>query len=126
MPMPRPDEASKAFFESIVPDGPRVQVRPMFGNVAGFVNGNMFTGLHGNDLFVRLSDADRAELLKEEGASIFDPMHGRPMKEYVVVPRDWREKRETVSDWVTRSLNWVSQMPEKKPKTRKKRGASRA
>ncbi len=57
--MPRPDEASKAFFHSVVPEGPDVRVRPMFGNLAAFVNGNMFMGLFGSDLFVRLEDADR-------------------------------------------------------------------
>ena len=122
MSMPRPDEESKVFFESVVPDDPRVQVRPMFGNVAGFVNGNMFTGLHGNNLFVRLSEPHRAELLQEEGAAIFDPMHGRPMKEYVVLPQEWRDQPDKVLSWVARSLEWVSEMPEKKPKPRKKRG----
>ncbi len=41
MPFPRPDEDTKAFFESIVPNDPRVTARPMFGNVAAFVNGNI-------------------------------------------------------------------------------------
>ena len=63
MPMPRPDAESRTFFESVLPDDPRVKARPMFGNVSGFVNGNMFMGLYGGDLFVRLSEADRAELL---------------------------------------------------------------
>jgi TfoX/Sxy family transcriptional regulator of competence genes len=50
IPMPRADEATRAFFESILPDDPRVSVRPMFGNVAAFVNGNMFSGVFGNDV----------------------------------------------------------------------------
>ena len=66
MSMPKPDEASRKFFESILPEDTRVKVRPMFGNVAGFVNGNMFIGLFGSDVFVRLSEADKAELLREE------------------------------------------------------------
>ena len=45
MPFPRPDEETKAYFESVLPDDPRVQVKPMFGNVAGFLNGNMFDSL---------------------------------------------------------------------------------
>ena len=117
--MPRPDAKSKAFFESVLPDDPRVHARPMFGNVAGFVNGNMFIGLYGSDLFVRLSDADRAELLSEEGASVFEPMKGRPMKEYVLVPGHWREEPDRVGSWVSRSLNWVGEMPAKKAKRKK-------
>ena len=119
MTMPRPDTESKAFFESVVPDDPRIQVRPMFGNVAGFVNGNMFIGLFGSDLFVRLSNGDRAELLQEEGASMFEPMKGRPMKEYVMIPKEWRQRPDRVKGWVSRSLNWVGEMPEKKAKRKK-------
>ena len=45
MSMPKPSDTSKALFESLVPDDALVTVRPMFGNVAAFVNGNMFMGL---------------------------------------------------------------------------------
>ena len=119
MKMPRPDAEAKEFFESVLPEDLRVRVRPMFGNLAAFVNGNMFMGLFGNDLFVRLSNEDRAELLSEEGASLLEPMKGRPMKEYVLVPKGWREQPETVTGWVSRSLNWVGEMPSKKPKRKR-------
>ena len=119
MPFPRPDETSKAFFESILPDDPRIQVRPMFGNFAAFVNGNMFVGLFGSDVFVRLSEADRALLLQEEGTSIPEPMPGRLMKEYVTIPTAWRQESDRASGWVIRSLQWVGEMPEKKGKKRK-------
>jgi TfoX/Sxy family transcriptional regulator of competence genes len=46
----------------------------MFGNVAGFVNGNLFMGVYGNGLFLRLSEEDRGELLKIKGASLFELM----------------------------------------------------
>ncbi len=68
MKIPRPDADSREFFKSIVPDDPRVTVRPLFGNLSAFVNGNMFLGLFGNDLFVRLSDEDQQVLLLKEGA----------------------------------------------------------
>lgn len=116
MKIPRPDEDSKDFFRSVLPDDPRVTVRPMFGNISGFVNGNMFMGLFGNDLFVRVSDQDREELLKEKGASLLEPMKGKPMKEYVVIPQDWRKQRATVRAWVSKSLDWASKLPQKKNK----------
>lgn len=121
MPFPRPDEETKAYFESVLPDDPRVQVKPMFGNVAGFLNGNMFMGLFGADLLVRLSEADRAEILQEDGTSIFEPMAGRPMKEYVAIPRSWRAEPDRVRDWIARSVAWVGEMPEKVPKKKKAR-----
>src|SRR2546422_11206163 len=65
--IPRPDEGSKEFFKSILPDEHRVTVRLVFGNDSAFVNRRMFVGLWGNVLFRRLSDEDRTRLLMREG-----------------------------------------------------------
>ena len=100
MKIPRPDKESIDFFRSLVPEDTRVAVRPMFGNFSAFVNGNMFFGLFGSDLFLRLSNEDRAELLKSKGASMLEPMKGKPMKDYVVIPRTWRERPEIVRSWI--------------------------
>ena len=116
MNIPRPDEDSKEFFRSLLPDNPRITIRPMFGNISAFVNGNMFAGLFGNDLFVRLSEESRKELLEKKGASLLEPMKGRPMKEYVVIPKAWRNQHETARTWVIRSLDWSSKLPPKKMK----------
>jgi TfoX/Sxy family transcriptional regulator of competence genes len=88
----------------------------MFGNISAFVNGNMFFGLFGDDLFLRLSGEDRSELLKSKGASVLEPMKGKPMKDYVVIPKTWRERPETVRAWISKSLGWSSKLPPKKTK----------
>ncbi len=116
MNIPRADENSKEFFKSILPDDARITIRPMFGNISAFVNGNMFAGLFGNDLFVRLSDESRKELLEKKGASLLEPMKGKPMKEYVIIPKTWRNQQETVRLWVARSLDLTSKLPPKKTK----------
>ena len=116
MNIPRADENSKEFFRSILPDDPGITIRPMFGNISAFVNGNMFAGLFGNDLFVRASGESRKELLDKKGASLLEPMKGKPMKEYVVIPKAWRTHPETARLWVTRSLDWTSGLPLKKTK----------
>ena len=116
MNLPRPDEKSKERFRSLLPEDARVTIRPMFGNISAFVNGNMFAGLFGNDIFVRLSDKNRQELLEEEGASLLEPMKGKPMKEYVVIPKTWQNKPDTIRLWLSRSLDWTSKLPPKKNK----------
>jgi TfoX/Sxy family transcriptional regulator of competence genes len=116
MKIPHADDDSKEFLRSILPNDPRITIRPMFGNISAFINGNMFTGLFGNDLFVRLSEESRRELLETKGASLLEPMKGKPMKEYVVIPKAWRNQHETVRIWVTRSLDWASKLPPKKTK----------
>jgi len=88
----------------------------MFGNISAFVNGNMFTGIFGEDLFVRLSDEDREKLLATKGAGLLEPMKGKPMKDYVTVPRAWMNQQETLRTWISKSLSWTATMPAKKTK----------
>jgi TfoX/Sxy family transcriptional regulator of competence genes len=79
----------------------------------------MFMGLYGPDVFVRLPDDDREEL-SALGGTPFEPMAGRPMKEYVVLPEAWRGEPDRVREWAGRSLDWAEELPAKQPKTRKK------
>jgi len=114
--IPRSSKESEALLRALLPAGKEINVRPMFGNLAAFVGGNMSVGLYGDDLFVRLSESDRAELLANEGAAILEPMKGRQMKEYVVVPKAWKREPAKVKPWVTKSLEWSSRLPAKKAK----------
>ena len=95
-----------------MPDDERVTVRPMFGSVAAFVNGQMFMGLYADDLFVRLAEADRAAVVAAGGGAL-EPMPGRPMREYVTLP-DWRGQPDMVGDWAARALDYALSLPPKK------------
>jgi len=116
-PMPKPPEAAKTAFVALVPTNAGVSTRPMFGNQAAFVNGNMFAGLFGDRLFVRVSDADRATLMRE-GGSDFEPMPGRAMKGYTVLPEGWIADTEGSARWVEAAFRFTAALPvkEKKPK----------
>ena len=82
-----------ALFDAVLSAEPRAERRAMFGYPAAFVNGNMVTGLHQDDWMVRLAEPDRAELIAMGGRT-FEPMPGRPMREYVVLPQAvLRERR---------------------------------
>lgn len=113
MKIPKPTDADKAYFRSLVPDeDPRVIVKPMFGNLGAFVNGNMFMGLFGGSVGVRLDESGREELGAVEGAGPFGP-EGRPMREYVALPERWRTDPAASEPWITRALDHVGQMPPK-------------
>jgi len=116
--MPKPSDQAKAAFTKLVPDGPTVTLRPMFGNLAAFVNGNMFAGLFGEDLFVRLPEEESAKVRKQGGRD-FAPMAGRPMKGYVMVPSTWREKPAAVKGWIATALEVTGNMPAKVPAAKK-------
>ena len=119
MTMPKPSEQAKAAFQKLVPPDPAVTTRPMFGNLAGFVNGNMFCGLFGEDLFVRVSDDDQGRVRKQ-GGKAFEPMAGRAMTGYVVVPAGWQKKPDATRTWIITALAWSRKLPAKAPKTAKK------
>jgi TfoX/Sxy family transcriptional regulator of competence genes len=116
--IPRPSDEGALAFRTLVPDDPSVVIRPMFGNIAAFINGNMFAGLFGEDLFVRLSEEGRAAVISQ-GGSLFAPMPGRPMKDYVVVPPGWRQNLDPVREWVTRSLALARELPVKEGRRRR-------
>lgn len=123
--MPKPSEQAKAAFTKLVPGEPAVTVRPMFGNLAAFVNGNMFAGLFGEDLFVRLSD-DQSAPIRKLGGRDFEPVPGHAMKGYVMVPSTWRVKPAPVKKWIAASLEVTRKLPAKaSAKKPPKRGAVR-
>jgi TfoX/Sxy family transcriptional regulator of competence genes len=110
--MPKPSDLAKAAFTKLVPGGAAVTLRPMFGNLAAFVNGNMFAGLFGEDLFVRLSEGASATVRKQGGRD-FAPMPGRAMRGYVTVPNTWRAKPDSVKGWIKTALEETGQLPPK-------------
>jgi hypothetical protein len=117
MKIPKPTDADKERFRALVPDGPAVETKPMFGNVAGFVNGNMFMGLFGSDIGLRLPPELRDQLLAS-GGTPFGPAD-RPMKEYVCPPVSPDD--EQFGSLIGEALTHVSTFPPKVPKPRKKR-----
>ena len=121
--MEKEEPKARAFFESLVPRDAGVSVRPMFGHNAAFLNGHMFLGTFGADVFVRLGEADRAKLLKEPGAGPFAPMANRPMKDYVVMPRNWQATPAKARPWVKCALARTAALPpkDKKAKARPKK-----
>ncbi|MFN2465205.1 MAG: TfoX/Sxy family protein [Candidatus Dormibacteria bacterium] len=119
-PMPKPSDDAREAFRDLVPAAPGVVLKPMFGHLAGFVNGNMFSGLFGEKLFVRVGGPERDELLASGGAD-FAPMAGRPMRGYVTLPDSWREDPKGTRAWIERALTATSAMLPKQPKAKKKK-----
>jgi TfoX/Sxy family transcriptional regulator of competence genes len=119
--MPKPSEQAKAAFTKLVPDEPAATMRPMFGNLAAFVNGNMFAGLFGEDLFVRLPD-DQSAPIRKQGGRDFEPMPGHAMRGYVTVPAAWRAKPAATTTWIMASLAFARGLP---PKAATKKAAAK-
>jgi TfoX/Sxy family transcriptional regulator of competence genes len=113
-----PEELVARFAEAVAGiEG--LEQRKMFGYPAAFVGGNMTTGLHQESWIVRLPEPVRRERL-DAGWSIFEPMPGRPMREYVALPDEVIADPEQVRAWVERAVEYVRGLPPKKPKAPKK------
>jgi TfoX/Sxy family transcriptional regulator of competence genes len=112
MAMPKPSEEVKAAFSKLVPDEPAVTLKPMFGQLSAFVNGNMFCGIFGEELMVRLPEAEIATV-KKQGGRDFEPMAGHKMGGYVIVPRDWRAKSAPAVALIKKALAHTRAMPAK-------------
>ncbi len=95
--------------------GFNAEKRKMFGSPVWFVNGNMLTGAHQDTIFVRAPRDDR-EVELSEGATPFEPMQGRVMKDYVVVPETAYSDSNELGRWLSRSFEFTSTLPEKEKK----------
>ena len=60
----------------------------MFGMPSLKIGGKAFAGLYNDSMVFKLGEPTRAEALALPGAHLFDPMGGRPMKEWVVLPAE--------------------------------------
>jgi TfoX/Sxy family transcriptional regulator of competence genes len=113
---PAPREAVAAF-ETSTSGLSVAEPRKMFGYSCVFSKGNMFAGLHEVGMVLRLPDEQRAEFLRLKGAAQFEPMPGRVMREYVVVPRVLLNAPEKLRVWVEKSLAYISSLPAKPKKS---------
>jgi TfoX/Sxy family transcriptional regulator of competence genes len=121
MEIPRATPAARALFDTLVPTDTRVEVKPMFGNIGAFVNGNMFMGVFGSDVGLKLTDADQ-QALRAAGGQAYGPAE-RPMGGYVSLPSAF--SAEAARQWVKKSVDYVGGLPPKdkpggqSPKARK-------
>ena len=109
----------KERFEAAVAGIDGLEQRKMFGYPAGFIGGNMTTGLHQESWIVRLPEEARRERA-EAGWSVFEPMPGRPMREYMALPDEVVANPDQARAWVERAAAYVRTLPPKPPKPTKR------
>jgi TfoX/Sxy family transcriptional regulator of competence genes len=96
-----------------------VEVRKMFGYPAAFIGGNLTAGLHQESVMVRVAERDRQDRLAD-GWSLFEPMPGRPMREYLALPPEVAGDVAAMRGWVERAADYVRTLPPKAPKPPKR------
>ena len=102
------------YFESLMA-GYACQHKRMFGYPVCFVGGSMFSGVFADALFVRLPEKDRAAIVREnDEVAVLEPMPGRLMREYMVIPETSLHNRPFMKKWLDRSFKYVSSLEPKK------------
>lgn len=91
-----------------------ISERKMFGGLCLMVNGNMFAGVNGNELMLRVGPQRFEDLLAKPGARPMD-FTGRPMNGYLYIASSAFESDEALSDWLENALAFVETLPAKQP-----------
>lgn len=91
--------------------------RKMFGGLCLMVNGNMFAGVVGDELMLRVGIDSFEELLARPGARPMD-FTGRPMKGYLYVAPDGFQSDDDLAAWIAAALGFASSLPVKRTGTK--------
>jgi hypothetical protein len=78
----------------------------------------MAAGLFGDSWWVRLPEDRLAAVLASGEGRPFEPMPGRPMKGYAVLPSTVVDDDRAIEAWVGRALAFTATLPAKAPKPR--------
>ena len=93
----------------------------MFGYEACFVNGGFWTGMYQDDVVIKLPPQVKEQTRELANAKSFDPMGGRPMKNWWVIPRAVSESPKKLGALLGTTYGPVmAAPPEKKKKPAKK------
>jgi hypothetical protein len=106
-----------SLFKQIVPAGPNIQHKQMFGYPCAFVNGNLFTGLFKQGMIFRLSSSDQTAFLDQQDTAYFEPMPGRKMTGYVICDDPFAAGEAEMTNWMRCALEFASKLPPKKKET---------
>jgi len=116
MPFPQATPEARAAFDALLPAGATVRI--LFGCPTAFLGDQMLMGVFGDGLFLRLPEEPRQALLELSGARLLEPIEGRTMPEYVLLPSGWCADAERVRPWLERALEYVRSLPVKEARGR--------
>jgi TfoX/Sxy family transcriptional regulator of competence genes len=114
-----------AAFEKAKPTEPMVTSRPMFGYPSVFLNGNHFAGTFQDKIVVRVGPDP--SFAGAKSAKPFEPMPGRAMTGYLVVPDAVAKSPAQLRTWIDHAHAYATTLPPKgaKPAKSSTTGAKR-
>jgi hypothetical protein len=116
------DEALIERIDGLLATAP-VSRKNMFGTSAWFLelNDMMFAGAWGEAIMVRVGESRTTALIESGDAESFDPMGGKPMREYVLLSAERIAEDDSLLSWLEEASVFAGTLPPKKKKTRKQK-----
>jgi hypothetical protein len=108
---------AEIFFSELINEIPNAKPGKMFGALCiKMPNGKSAAMFRKDNIVVKLPEEILQEAIGLKGARLFEPMEGRPMKEWVQVPFDHKSKWKTYAEISARSVEAVKKKAVKKKK----------
>jgi TfoX/Sxy family transcriptional regulator of competence genes len=101
------EETYNALAAKLAENNADVKISQMFGMPSLKIKGKAFAGVYEDAMIFKLTGEAHKRALAEPGAKLFEPMAGRPMKEWVEVPFSSSKKWET---YAVEALEYVSKL----------------
>ncbi len=105
-------------FDAVAVDFPEATRRLTFGYPCLYVGGNMVSGLFESRWHVKLGLEERRELEAIPGSTPFEPMPGRPMTGFTLLPTSIVDDDVAIRQWVRRAIAYGTTLPPKLPKAK--------
>lgn len=86
--------------------------KKMFGGICFLINGNMFSGIYKDFVFLRLGKEASQSALKLPFVKPFD-ITGKPMKGWVMITKDGINTDENLKNWLNKARAFAKSLPPK-------------
>lgn len=90
--------------------------KKMFGGLAFMISGNMCCGVMGDDLLVRIGQAENEAALADPAARPFEMGQRGPSAGFILVGPGGTDTEQDLAAWVGRALKFNATLPAKKAK----------
>ena len=106
------DDNLAARVRQVLPDGPHVSEKKMFGGLCFLLGGNMCCGINRDQLMLRIGPDVYEEALARPHAREMD-FTGRALKGMVYVDAEGISTEEDLADWVALAVSFAGGLPPK-------------
>jgi len=90
-----------------------VTAKGMFGGVCYLFQGNMAFGIYKDNLIIRLGSQQEAQRAIDARRALPFDITGKPMKGWVMVPKDRLAKASDYKKWLDRGLSFARSLTKK-------------